>query len=126
MKKGTVAVGSPVRFFRRVRYGLYQAPSGRWYLGDSDCLPSRAPACSAYEAVSGPYRAYSSSGSGATSGIKFTYLDSLGNVTADRTQVARIIISARGQSIQAIQTPGEPPGLYSDSMSTSVGIRNRS
>ena len=125
LKKGTVTVGSPIRFFRRIRYSLYQVPSGSWYLGYSDCLPGRSPVCSTTDALSGPYRPYSSSGSGATSGIRFSYLDSTGAVTSDPTQVALILIAARGLSKQSVLMPGEPPALYSDSMTTRVAVRNR-
>ena len=108
----TIAVGAPIRVFRRVRYELY-ATAGAWYLGYTECLSG---GCSAIEPIAGPYRPYSVAGQ---SGMRLTYEDTLGAVATPAT-VARVNIVVRSQ------TPLRSDGTRGrDSLATVIGIRNR-
>ena len=109
----TIAVGAPVRVFRRVRYELYQS-GAEWYLGYRDCL---TVGCSAIEPIGGPYRPYF--GAAGASGLRLTYEDTTGAV-ATPTTVARISIVVRGQTPMRFDGSRER-----DSLTTVVGIRNR-
>jgi prepilin-type N-terminal cleavage/methylation domain-containing protein len=126
----TIIAGAPIRFFRKARYELYQAKDNNWYLGWYDCLKGRLPACSQMQPLSGPYRSYSAVA--ATSGLTLTYHDSLGvaldpAVAANRNRVARINLTLRGQATKALNMPGRPKGsAFYDSLSTIIGLRNRS
>jgi prepilin-type N-terminal cleavage/methylation domain-containing protein len=125
----TVMVGAPVRFFRRVRYEIYQAGDQQWYLGYSDCLRTYGTwnDCSEVTPVSGPYAPYT----GATSenGIVLAYYDSLGNPLASTAQarlISRVDLVIRGQTSRNVTRTGAGAGeVYRDSLVLSVGIRNR-
>jgi prepilin-type N-terminal cleavage/methylation domain-containing protein len=105
-----IAVGSPIRAFRRVEYGIYQdAMDGRWWLG------RKVGAAASYEKLIGPLQ---SQGSG---GLLLTYQDASGAATADPTQVASVDLTLRAESY------GQPPGQSSyevDSLTTRVALRN--
>lgn len=112
----STTVGASIRFVRRARYQLYQsAADNGWYLGFYDCPP--AYGCRALQPVSGPYLA---PGSG---GLQFSYFDSTGAATADRTKITRIDIAARAQSQQQIRMAGHP-GTFIDSVFFTVAPRN--
>lgn len=118
----TVVTGAPIRFFRRVDYGIYQASDSLWYLGASDCLPGRTPECSSYQPISGPYRALS----GATaSGLVLSYFDSAGAeldpATANVRNVARISVIVRGET----DAPFSTDEFQRDSATFTIGLRNR-
>ena len=122
----TISVGAPIRIFHRRRYELYQpAGSSSWYLGTYEC---RA-ACGTLTPVSGPFAAYS--GSPASSGLNFSYLDSLGgtvnptNTAAQKSQIARIKLVARADTRTAVDIPGRARGTLRDSLSLDVILRNR-
>lgn len=124
----SVPVGAPIRFFRRVRYSLFQSPTDRlWYMGYRDFVPSRSPQWSAIQAVAGPLMAYGSSGA---TGLRFTYRDSVGTAltsAADAPRVRRIEIDARAQSATVMRTGGlkrAASGYYVDSLRTVVALRN--
>ena len=117
----TVQVGGALRFFRRARYQLFQASDGLRYLGFFDCLPTRTPACTSLEPVSGPYLPAANSG---PSGLELTYYDATGAVTAVDSLVRRIGIVARAQSRSIIHTPGRAQGYYQDSLSVFLAVRN--
>ena len=117
----TVQVGAALRFFRRARYQLFQASDGLWYLGFYDCLPTRSPACTTLEPVSGPYLPAANSG---PSGLELTYYTASGAVTTDVTLVRRIGIVTRAQSRSIVHTPGRAQGYYQDSLSVFLAVRN--
>lgn len=117
----TVQVGATLRFFRRARYQLFQASDGLWYLGFYDCLPTRTPACTSLEPVSGPYLPAANAG---VSGLELTYYDATGAVTANSSQVRRIGIVTRAQSRSIIHTPGRKQGYYQDSLGVFLSVRN--
>lgn len=101
-----VALGAPVRVVRRLRFALYRAGDGRWYLGVSDCVPARATPCAVIQPVGGPYP---------PGGVALVYLDSSGAVTGDAARVARIDIVARGD--------GAPWPAAGDTVASSVSPR---
>ena len=114
--------GAAVRFFRMVKYQLFQAADGRSYLGYSDCVRTRVPECSTIQPVSGPYLPVGGPG---PSGLTLSYFDAAGNATADPTQVVRIDIVARAESSQPIHIQGLADGTYQDSLRVTVALRNR-
>jgi hypothetical protein len=123
-----VPVGAPIRFYRRVRYSLYQSPTDReWYLGYRDFVPGRAPQWSAIQSVAGPLLPYAANGA---SGLRFTYRDSVGTALtaiADAPRVRRIEIDVRAQSATVVRSSGarrSANGHYQDSLRTSVALRN--
>jgi prepilin-type N-terminal cleavage/methylation domain-containing protein len=124
-----VMVGAPVRIFRRVRYEAYQAPDELWYLGYSDCLRTYATwnKCSEVTPLSGPYMPYT--GIATSSGLVFTYYDSLGNklaTTAESRLISRIDVVMRSQSANMVTRTGAGAGeQYRDSLVLSIGVRNR-
>lgn len=112
-----ITVGSPMRFVRWVRYSLYAAPSGQWYLGF--CSPTCT--ISGREPIAGPFVP----ASGASSGIHFTYLDVNGAVTATPAAVAQVSVLVRADSRSRMSTAGFDRRLAGDSLRFTVGIRNR-
>jgi type II secretory pathway pseudopilin PulG len=125
----TVMVGNPVRFFRRVRYEIYQAPDQQWYLGYSDCLKSYATwnQCSDITPVSGPYLPYT--GIASQNGLTFAYYDASGNllaITAESRLVSRVEMVMRSATANTVTRTGAGAGeQYRDSLVLSIGIRNR-
>ena len=119
----TIVTGAPIRFFRRVDYGLYEASNGEWYLGASDCLPGRTPVCSSYQPVSGPYRPLAGA---AVSGLVLTYFNAAGveldPATASVANVARIGVIVRGET----DAPFSTEEFQRDSATFIIGLRNRS
>lgn len=115
------AVGAAIRFFRRARFELYQATDNGWYLGYRDCLQTRATPCNPLQPVSGPYVADNSDGSG---GLAFSYRDSTGAVTVNRTLISRIDVIARAMTRDAVRIDGLARGSHRDSLAVSIGVRN--
>jgi prepilin-type N-terminal cleavage/methylation domain-containing protein len=116
-----VTPGSAIRFFRRVRYELYQEADNNWYLGYFDCVPGRTPVCTALQPVGGPYLPAANAG---PSGLELSYFDSTGATTTDPTQVRRIGVVLRSQSQSIVRTLGRQDGFYQDSLATDVAVRN--
>jgi len=106
-----ITVGAPVRRFERVAYELYQAPAGDWYLGQ------RNPA------VGGTIQPLVGPLTGAN-GVQFSYLDSIGNVTADSFQVAQIQIVLRARTASPIRGATGMQTYKVDSIVTRVALRN--
>jgi prepilin-type N-terminal cleavage/methylation domain-containing protein len=122
-QSATVSAGASVRFFKKVHYSLYNAADGFWYLGYYDCRTSRVPVCNPIQPIAGPLRPYVS-GHPELAGLRFTYYDTLGNVTATRTNVSRISILLQGQGTKTIQLAGGSPVTFQDSLRVEVGLRN--
>jgi hypothetical protein len=117
-------VGSPVRFVRRVRYSLYRAGDGQWYLGYRRCNAVGVSVCGAIQPVSGPYRAYSSDSR--ASGLVFEYFDASGQSLAPVSSplaLARVDVTARSESAHRIAF-GFRSNRVSDSATVSLAIRN--
>jgi hypothetical protein len=116
-----------VRVVRRVRYALYQASDGKWYLGFARYLKTNA-----YEElspVSGPYDAY-----GTASGLGFKYYDvdgveiASGADATNRARIARVDLIARARTAANVRAAGIQGGAnqqYQDSLAVSVMLRNR-
>jgi len=112
------AQGSAVRVLRQVKYSLYQAEDGRWYLGYQEC-PGNV--CDAIQPVSGPYLPPSTSGQ---SGLTLTYYDNAGTVTATPTAVARIDVTVRAATQSVMQIAGLAAAPHVDSLTASISVRN--
>ncbi len=91
-RASAIQVGAVVCILRPVRYSLYEAASGRWYLGFEE---QQRGAWSTVEPVSGPYVA---STGGAGSGLQFAYFDTLGVSTTDASRLGRVDVALRGAS----------------------------
>lgn len=114
----SIIVGDAIRGFRHVKYELYQASDGNWYLGYYECGLN---GCGQPLPVSGPYLPASGNG---TDGIDFAYYDSTGAVTNVPANVRRIDITMRAKSSHIVNTPGRTQGYYTDSLQASVAVRN--
>jgi prepilin-type N-terminal cleavage/methylation domain-containing protein len=119
-----IVVGSPVQFVRRVRYSLYHASDGHWYLGYRRCNALGISACGVIQPISGPYRAYSPDS--VESGLVFSYFDAKGerlDATASPLSLTRVDISARSERTGALKQARQPGGAQ-DSATVTVAIRN--
>lgn len=123
-QSSTIKAGSEVRIFKRAHYSLYHASDGKWYMGYYDCKSGRSPVCNTIQPIAGPLNAYASAASN-TSGLQFTYYDSLGAVTSVPANVARISLVARGQASNLITLTGSGYTAFGDSVRIEVGLRNR-
>jgi hypothetical protein len=122
-QSATVSAGAAVRFFKKVHYSLYNAADGFWYLGYYDCRTGRIPVCNTIQPIAGPLRPYVS-GHPELAGVRFTYYDTTGAVTATRTAVSRISILLQGEGSRTIQLGGGSPQTFRDSLRVEVGLRN--
>ena len=128
-----IRIGAPIRFAREVRYSVYQASDGQWYVGYERCTPNVDPSlpgtCANREVLAGPVMPASSDT--LSSGLFFVYYDQLGNrITnvAQANQIARISVGIRTSSeslrqATATQTATQVAG--GDSLRFTIGIRNR-
>lgn len=107
---GAIPVGAPVRGYEHVIYQLYNPPGDTlWYVGFQ-------PAAGAMQPLFGPVL---------TNGLTFQYFDVNGNVTAVRSQVARVDITVRARTVSAVRSGGQAPArTVVDSITTSVALRN--
>jgi prepilin-type N-terminal cleavage/methylation domain-containing protein len=123
----TIDPGAPVRIFHTRRYELYQPSTGSgWYLGS--CEYATNP-CTPLTPVSGPYAAYSATAG--SSGLSFTYFDSLGATfvpsatLADRSRIWRIRLRARADTRSGVTSTGTSISVLRDSVSLDITLRNR-
>ncbi|HKG93985.1 MAG TPA: prepilin-type N-terminal cleavage/methylation domain-containing protein [Gemmatimonadaceae bacterium] len=119
----TTLRGAGVRFGRHVRYSLYQSANDRkWYLGYSE---KRNGVWQATQPVSGPYLPYSATGG---SGLSFRYYDSTGVQIANSAQpagISRIDVRTRAVGQDSTTVSNGKRGIYVDSLTTRVSVRNR-
>jgi len=120
-----VVPGMPVRVLRRVRYALYQAPSGRWYLGFSERQGDGT--WSAREPIAGPYDAATAP---TGSGVRFAYFDTTGvplaAPVADPRRVGRIDLTLRARTaVRAGSGTARDSVIARDSALVRVALRNR-
>jgi prepilin-type N-terminal cleavage/methylation domain-containing protein len=107
---GAIPTGAPVWGYEHVKYQLYQAADGFWYIG------LQPGGQGALQPLIGPVLA---------NGLTFTYYDVNGNVTATRAQVARVDITVRARSQNPVRGGGQAPAaVMVDSITTSVALRN--
>jgi len=111
----SVRAGAAVRITRRARYALYRAADGKWYLGYTDCLVSRAVPCAAIQPVAGPYQ---------PGGMRMTYADSAGAVAVAAAQVAWIDVIMRPLARAPSVVVGLPHGDLADSLRITIAPRN--
>lgn len=118
----SVRVGAVVRFARPVRYSIYQAASGKWYIGYQEYLSGL---WTQIEAVGGPYKRFLP-GDANPSGLQFRYYDSLGTrltSITDRLSVSRIDVFLRADAGLAAVTERRPRTLQ-DSVMMRIAVRN--
>ena len=122
----TVKQGAAIRFYKRVRYNLFQDTDGLWYLGYRDCVQWRTPQCTTPQAIGGPYQGHAAPGTG-LSGVEFSYRDSVDAITTNPATLARITVVVRGQSSELIQLGGMQSGWkrFRDSLTLEIALRNR-
>ena len=107
---GAITIGAPVRGWERVTYSLQQSPTdGQWYI-------YMTPAGQTAQPLIGPVLA---------NGLSLSYFNAAGNVTAVASQVARIDLTVRGRTANAIRKGGQATAAVAvDSIVTSVALRN--
>jgi hypothetical protein len=114
----------PVRVTRPVRYSLYRAGDGLWYVGEKDWNTSAAR-FNTIQPVSGPFL------SAASGGLTFMYLDSTGVPLAapvvDPTTIAAIRVRLRGQTRNVSRVLGSAAstGKRVDTSIVAVLLHNR-
>ncbi len=124
-----IVQGAPVRFLRRITYSLYTAADGKAYLGYVECPGG---VCSAIQPVSGPYRSFVAT-SNAANGLQIQYYTDTDveisgaqlAVPANLATIARLRISVRGETANAMAVPGMPAAPKQDELTMHVGVRNR-
>lgn len=117
------SIGMPVRVTRPVRYSIYHASDGAWYLGEKDWSNASAK-FNGIQPVAGPFLA-------AAGGVVFKYIDSLGiglpSPVADPRGIALVRIELHGQTKNATRVLGAAgsAGKRADSSVVVVSLRNR-
>jgi len=103
-----IKVGAPFRAFRRVEYSQY-AVDGRWWLG------RKVGASGSYEQLTGPLLP--------TTGLRFSYFDTLGAVTATPAAVGTVAFSLNAESYKKVRMSTGLFAYQRDSLSTKVLLR---
>lgn len=123
----TIPQGSVLRFVRPMRFSLYRASDGRWYLGVRD-WNATAQRFNTIQPVAGPLDA--ASDVAALSGFRFEYLGVDGaplDPVADLRQIAAIRVVARATSLRPARIAGIATiagERFADSVSATVALRN--
>lgn len=107
-----ISVGSPVRVTRLLRYSLYRASDGGWYLGQKQFNAALAR-FDAIQPVAGPFL------SAAQRGMAFVYFDSAFN------QLSVPVGALSSIAMIRLELRGETPGKRRDSAIVGVAMRNR-
>src|SRR5439155_9594724 len=113
-------LGMPVRITRRLRYSLYRASDGAWYLGQRDWNATTLR-FNTIQPVSGPFL------SAALGGLTFRYFDSSGvevpSGAAQTRAIALLRITARGETQRTTRIEGQSTnarGRHGDSALVTV------
>ena len=107
---GRIQSGAPVWGYRQTTYGVFQQEDGRWYVGMKDSSAALTP-------VVGPLVG--------SNGLRFTYYDANGLVTADSSRVARIGVAILSQTATPVRQGSVSAATYQvDSLSTYTTLRN--
>jgi hypothetical protein len=110
--------GAPVRIVRLVRYSLYHAGDGKWYLGFRRC----AGGCTPIQPVSGPY-----GGPASTPPLSLAYFARDGSPISGpgpHRDVARIELAVHAKYSSPFALPGMPTSMLTDSLTVTVAPRN--
>ena len=105
-----------------MRYSIYRASDGDWFLGERDWNAALAR-FNTVQPIAGPFA------SAAAGGIRFAYLDTSGaaipSPVADGMHVAAVRIEARGQTRNIVRAlaSGARTGRRMDSVMTVVSLR---
>lgn len=121
-----VTAGTLVRVTRPARFALYRAASGETSLGWSD-WNAGAGAWNVIQPVTGPFLPYNAM-SPSASGIAMQAADSADAATAIGPAFpppARIHLVTRAATTRAIRLDGMPRGPHSDSLRSTIALRNR-
>lgn len=125
-----VAIGAPIRIAREVRYSIYQAGDGQWYVGYQRCTDSGTPGvagpCGGTEVLAGPVLPATTDS--LTSGLYFGYYKQNGApVTSTADTVAWISVGVRTASESMRQASATTIANFigGDSLKFVVGLRNR-
>ena len=106
-----IRTGAPVRGFRSVQYGVYEA-DGRWWLGRKESSAGM------YQKLAGPLR------SPANGGLVFSFRDAAGAATTDPLAVHTVEIVVRGESFGKVRgSGGIGPTVRQDSLRTRAFLR---
>jgi prepilin-type N-terminal cleavage/methylation domain-containing protein len=113
-RDGAIPNGGPMRGFQPVRYALYLAADGLWYLG-LDVFSGGVWA--GIQPLVGPL-------SGST-GLRFNYFDNAAVATADPLRVGMIEVKVSGRTQEQVKAPGGGTlTIPVDSLTTRVALRN--
>jgi prepilin-type N-terminal cleavage/methylation domain-containing protein len=130
--QGRVRTGAPIRFAREVRYSVYQATDGKWYVGFQRCTPNATygnlGTCGDREVLAGPVLA--GSADTLSSGLFFVYYNKSGTRITSITNtdtIARISVGIRTTSESLLKATTKIGGDITggDSIRFTIGIRNR-
>jgi len=103
-----IKVGAPVRAYRRVQYGQYLL-DGRWWLG------RKVGAAASFEQLTGPLLP--------STGLRFSYFDTLGAVTATPAAVGTVAFTLNAESYKKTRKSTGAFAYQRDSLSTKVLLR---
>ncbi len=117
--RSTITAGAPLRLLRRVKYDVYRAGDGNWYLGYRRC--GRA-GCGGVQPLSGPF-----AGAAGGTPLSFRYFDTSGTRITGATigALARVDIVSRVVGRATSSLRGARAAPYRDSVTVSAAIRNR-
>ena len=127
-----VEIGAPLRFAREVRYSVYLASDGQWYIGFQACSPhasyGTAGTCGAREVLAGPVKP--GTADTLTSGFYLVYKKRDGTrvttlSTADTIASIGIGIRTTSGSLLGATSSKAASEQGGDSLRFTVGIRNR-
>jgi prepilin-type N-terminal cleavage/methylation domain-containing protein len=119
-----VSAGIPILITRRVRYSLYRASDGLWYLGQRD-WNNAGGYLNIVQPIAGPFL------SPAQNGLRFTYLDTNGaamnSPVADPRAIGAIQLEVRGQTRNPARTlaAAGDRSRRPDSATALISLRNR-
>ncbi|MDB4874724.1 MAG: hypothetical protein JWM41_1170 [Gemmatimonadetes bacterium] len=119
-----LSVGQPLRVTRPLRYSLYHASDGAWYLGERD-WNNATRRFNTIQPVSGPFL------SASAGGLTLGYADSAGSAlsapVSDTRSIATVRVDFRGQTRTSTRVLGAAAanGKRGDSAGIVVLLRNR-
>jgi hypothetical protein len=118
------AVGTALRVTRPIRYSLYRAGDGAWYIGERDWNNTDAR-FNGTQPIAGPYL------SASDGGLRFRYADSTGALldtpVADPLAISTIAVELRGRTAKPVSVLGAVGrrGPFVDSTMLTIALRNR-